>query len=151
MESLMKLFAVRQQDSHQAIGFFWAHDIKELWSMVDPFIHPGDCEYKRVREAAAFVWPTSTSYKLGDAPCFEGDDEDAAERKITQYHSAAFADVRPDYGLDEFVYNTIPIGWRKLHSATKPEGGIHELVEEVKSEKAAHSLRRSALVLPFKR
>ncbi len=147
----MKLFAVRQRDSHQAIGFFWSHDLLELWEMVDPFIDPGLCEYKRVREGAAFVWPFATNFKLGDAPDFEGDEEDEADRKAGEYHAAAFADLRADYGFEEFVHHTIPKGWRKLPWATEPGGDIHELVEEVKREKAARTPLSRTTVLPLER
>lgn len=49
----MKLFAVRQVDDKQAVGFFWADGEGELPFAVDEITEPDFCEFCKIDEPAA--------------------------------------------------------------------------------------------------
>jgi hypothetical protein len=76
----MPLYAVRMQDDHIPVGFFYAASLDDLVLMVDEYdCDPGVCEYHTVRYGAIH-WPDAgldreDDWKLGERDDKPSDDD----------------------------------------------------------------------------
>lgn len=41
----MKIYLVRLKENREAVGFFWALNLGELWDVIDEVCDPNACEY----------------------------------------------------------------------------------------------------------
>ena len=104
----MKLYIVRMVINQEIVGFFWARNPTCLWDDVDTVVSPTECEYQPVTGAAAVVFPSPGSARIGfDLPA----DDTEAEYITAEWrglHGAAPCDRLRDYVFTAGKWNPFP-------------------------------------------